>query len=604
VTFRHVLTTIAVCAGAVGLFPAGSRAASRSVVIAFAQHVTARQLSTLPGASVGVLSATQGRYRRAQAVLDVGQGSRTSLTAYDPEEVPRVRVTRGRVAGWGAIVRRADAAPAQVVPGLLGASVPGGAGYVGPLRGEALAAADRAGRFALTRRRALVVELVPGIRELRRLAASRGRETLLIALRSPPGGVLPAQLLPVATVGLGAGRALTSRTTRTDGLVAGIDLAPTALRWLDRPVPKRMQGEPIRLDGPADLGALRSLEARSRVISARRLPTLGFLALEWLVVLLIAGRRRGVRIGALAWLWFLPVLLPLGAFAPARLVEELGAGAIALGLGALTDALVPWPRAPLVPAGIGVLAYIADLAAGSPLIVGSLFGPNPLFGARFYGVGNELESTLPVLMLAAVAAALGPGGRSRAAALAFAAGGAVLALALGSGRLGADVGGVITVGAGTAVAVALAAPGRLTARRVAAVLLAPVGAVLVLAAVDLLTGGDAHFTRTVLRADDSTALGDVVARRYEIAFTVLQRPAMLVMTPLALGAIAWAVHRRDALLQGIPGAPRWGAALAGAAAAGIAGALFNDSGPLLLVFSTFVAAWVVAYLRAGVGVGP
>jgi hypothetical protein len=58
------------------------------------------------------------------------------------------------------------------------------------------------------------------------------------------------------------------------------------------------------------------------------------------------------------------------------------------------------------------------------------------------------------------------------------------------------------------------------------------------------------------------------------------------------------------LFQGIPGAERWEAALAGAAAAGLAGALFNDSGPLLLVFSTVVAAWVVAYLRAGVGVRP
>jgi hypothetical protein len=65
-------------------------------------------------------------------------------------------------------------------------------------------------------------------------------------------------------------------------------------------------------------------------------------------------------------------------------------------------------------------------------------------------------------------------------------------------------------------------------------------------------------------------------------------------------AIAVAIRRRDALLAGIPGAPVWGAALAGAAAAGLAGALFNDSGPLLLVFAIFVAAWTALYLRAGV----
>jgi hypothetical protein len=606
VTFRHVLTTIAVCAGASGLFPASSQGASRRVVIAFAQHVTIDQLAReLPGASVGLLSATQGRYRRLQALVDMSQGSRTSLNAYDPDEPPRgLRVRRGRIAGWDALVRRADSAPAEVVPGLLGASVPGGAAYVGPPRAEAIVAADRTGRFATSAGRALVVTLVPGIRELRRLAARRDRDTLLIALRSPPAGLLPAQLLPTAVVGLAAGRELTSRTTRTGGLVAGTDVAPTALRWLGRPIPRGMQGQPVRADGALDLAALRSLEARGRVVPARRLPTLAFLGAEWLLVLLVAGRRRGLRVGALAVLWFLPVLLAFAALEPSRLVEEAGVGAAALGLAALTGALVPWPRAPLVPAAVGLAAYAIDLAAGSPLIVRSLFGPNPLFGARFYGVGNELESTLPVLMLAGVAAALGPGGRSRGAALAFAAGGTFLAIVLGSGRLGADVGGVITVGAGTAVAVALAAPGRLTRRRVAAVLLAPAGAVLVLAALDLATGGDAHFTRTVLRADDRTALGDVIARRYELAFNVLKRPAMLVLTPLALAVIGFALRRRTALLQGIPGGERWGAALAGAAAAGVAGALFNDSGPLLLVFSTFVAGWVLVYLRAGVGVGP
>jgi hypothetical protein len=242
-----------------------------------------------------------------------------------------------------------------------------------------------------------------------------------------------------------------------------------------------------------------------------------------------------------------------------------------------------------------------DLAAGSPLIVRSLFGPNPLFGARFYGIGNELEATLPVLMLAGVAAALGPGGRSRGAALAYAAAGTFFALALGAGRLGADVGGVITVGAATAVAVALVAPGRVTRRRLAAVVLAPVAAVAALAAIDLATGGDSHFTRTVLHAGDRAALGDAILRRYELALNVLEKPAMLVLTPLSLAAIAIAILRRDAILQGIPGAERWGAALAGAAAAGVAGALFNDSGPLLLVFSTFMAAWILAYLRAGVG---
>jgi hypothetical protein len=610
VPFRHAKLTIALALLAPACLPAPAQAVPRRALVVFAHGVTAKRLASVPGASVGLLGATQGRYERLQAVLDMSQGTRTSFNAYDPVDLPVIGIGRGRIENWRAVVRRARGAPAEVVPGLLGSALRGRAAWVGPPDPEAIVAADRAGRFETARSVAgalrdheLVVTEVRGIGAVRRLAAARPPGALLVAIAALPPSAHSAQLLPIATVGLGGGRELTTRTTRIDGLVTGIDLAPTVLRWLGRPVPREMVGEPMRANGREDLGALRRLEARLRVVSARRLPTLAWLGVLWLAVALALRSRRALRIGGLAVLWMLPSLLAFGAFAPARAVEEIGVGALALALGALTDALVPWPRAPLVPAVVTVVAYVADLAAGSPLIVRSLFGPNPLFGARFYGIGNELEATLPVVVLVGVAAALGDRERSRTTALAFAAAGVVLGAALGSGRLGADVGGVITVGAGTAVAVALAAPGRVTTRRVALVLAAPVAAVIALAGLDLATGGDSHFTRSVLRAGDHAALGDAIVRRYQLAFRVLERPVMLVLAPLALLAIAVAIRRRDALLAGIPGAPLWGAALAGAAAAGLAGALFNDSGPLLLVFSVFVAAWTAVYLRAGVGEG-
>jgi hypothetical protein len=309
-----------------------------------------------------------------------------------------------------------------------------------------------------------------------------------------------------------------------------------------------------------------------------------------------------VRTGALAVLWLLPVLLLFAALRPGRLTEELGVALGSLLLGALTDRLVRWPRAPVVPGAIGVVAYVVDLAFGSPLIVTSLLGPNPLFGSRFYGIGNELEATLPVLMLAAVAAGAcvaGRAWRSVALALAFAIGGLVLGVAIGAGRLGADVGGVVTVGAAAAVAVLLALPGRMTGRRVAITVLVPVLALGALALLDLATGGDSHFSRSVLRAGDDQALGDVVERRYELAWNQFTRGIMPLLTALSLAAIAYGIWARDRLGRGLEGADAWRAALAGGAAAGIAGALSNDSGPLLLVLATFGTAWVWGYLRSG-----
>ena len=71
---------------------------------------------------------------------------------------------------------------------------------------------------------------------------------------------------------------------------------------------------------------------------------------------------------------------------------------------------------------------------------------------RFYGIGNELKSGLAVLVFAAVAAALYPAVRARRAATTMALSGIVLAVIEGSARIGAGVGGVILVSAGTAVA--------------------------------------------------------------------------------------------------------------------------------------------------------
>ena len=99
---------------------------------------------------------------------------------------------------------------------------------------------------------------------------------------------------------------------------------------------------------------------------------------------------------------------------------------------------------------MAVVALAVDALAGTQLLTRSLLGPNPVLGARFYGIGNELKSGLAVLVFAAVAAALYPrrardGGRPST----MAACGIVLAVIEGSARIGAGVGGVILVSAGT-----------------------------------------------------------------------------------------------------------------------------------------------------------
>ena len=581
--------------------------------------------------ALGLVSATQGRLDRPQMVLDMTSGSRTSRAVYEPEAPPDLELVRGGdgtgfIFGWSQALERAATPPADMDLGMLAGQIPGAAAYAGVAGRRhlvATVAADRAGDVAvvslgpsstladrtqeLLRRHRLVVVGLPtadkGDAALDELLRDRRPGDLLIVLQAPPRSSVPV-LLPIGIAGLGGDGSLTSATTHLDGIVAAIDIPVTILRHLGRPVPAGVRGQPIRVEGERDAAALKQTEARLRVVSGRRNPMLGALLFSWMALVLtlgIASDRRGVRsamrIGALAFLWVPLVLLLTAWLAPSRSVEIAIVVAGTFGLAALTDRFVRWPRGPLVPAAVSVTAYAIDLALGSPLIIRSLLGANPRSGVRFYGLGNELESSLTLLLLIGLGALLCRRGRSRTGAAIFALAGAVFAVFVGSGRLGADVGGVITVAAGIAAAVVVMAPGGPSRRMVLLAAAAPVVALVALAALDLATGGNGHFTRTILQADSAASLWDVVTRRYTIAFNVLKNGAMPFITLLALLAVAYAVRYRKRIFAPVGGAPSWQAALIGGLTASVVGALFNDSGPLLLAVGVFLLACATAYIR-------
>ncbi len=503
---------------------------------------------------------------------------------------------------------------------------------------------------ALRQSRRLVVADLPGgadgWADLRALSGERGAGELLLVLqraRAPRGH----ELLWMAAAGLpgGGGKALTSQTTNERGLIAAIDLAPTILRRLDLiPTPADMRGEELRTDGALRSVSLPALMARLRVVGGRRLTALGCLLSAWALLLLLAPARwpirsrRGtsgawatgaparasraarlrrpgsararaqarararawaMRAGALGVLWAPVAVLIPAAIEPTAAVEYATIVLACLTLGALTDRLLPWPRAPLAPALAGVVVLTVDALAGTQLLMRSLLGPNPILGARFYGIGNELKSGLAVLVLVAVAAALHPGApRDRRAVVAVTAlAGVLLAAVEGSARIGAGVGGVILVSAGFAVATVVLAPGRVGGKRALVVLITPVAALVALAALDLATAhGSGHFTGSILHARSAGDLRDVIARRYTAAWNELRNHAMPAATAFALLYAGLGLRRRDRLLAPVAGDPLWRAAFAGGLAAGIAGALTEDSGPVLLVVAVFTLGCVAAYL--------
>jgi len=576
----------------------------------------------------GFVSSIQGAYTPEQVLLDIGAGTRTTNALYDgdlPEPILLEPAGKGgRISAWPQIVERAKTPPADIVPGALAQSIRdagypvGYAGIDGGRNREAIVAADRAGlvervslgsskslehrAVSLWARSAFMTVRLPNGRAGRvaveGLLAARRPQDLVIVLQDPNS--VSRRLLAAGTAGLSGGSDLRSESTRTDGIVVSIDIAPTVLNRLGVAKPKAISGEPIEASGTRSVEDLVSLRKRLGVVGPRRWSgVLGGLAGAVLLIALASvGRPRRIGRTALsAALWLPSVLLLTGVLAPPALLEIGIVAAVSATLALLTDRLLPWPRSIALPAAVTVGAHVVDLALGSRLIVRSLLGPNPLLGARFYGIGNELEITLAMATLLGLGAALAEAG-PRARVWGFAVGGTLVAFLLSWGRLGADVGAALTLGVGVAAAAVAAAGTGSRRTRAAIVLGAPAAAVGLLAVLDLATGGNAHFTRSVLRAGGLDELAQVAQRRFELSYTSLGRGviAPLVVVAFVATIVGWRFRHR--LLANVEGYPAFTAGFYGAAAAVVAGALTNDSGPVIFLIGTTYLALAVGYVAS------
>jgi hypothetical protein len=412
---------------------------------------------------------------------------------------------------------------------------------------------------------------------------------LLIAIARPTGA--SDEPAPIGIAGKGFHGNLISDSTRTNGYVLSTDVAPTILRHFGIPTPSAMSGQPIRAEGAVDPAAIESLVGRMDVISSRRGPVIGvaivvWLALAALVWLLSRGRlaRVGIKLLGLS-LVYLPLVLLLGAaLEPSEATERLLVLVLSPLLGAATLAVFRGYRALAIASALTVLAYAIDVVAGSPLTSLSLLGPNPGLGVRFYGIGNELEALLAVLVVGGTAAALtgfARGVSRRAAAITFVTVGLLAAFVFAAGRFGADVGAAIVFPVGAVVAAVVIA-GRRRRMGMLAVVAVPFAVVALLALIDLLSGANAHLTRSVLDAGGLGSLADVAQRRLQLSAHSFSRPVLLAFLPLVavLAVLAWV--RRDRLRSWLEGIPAMRAGLLGALAATAIGTLANDSGALLL----------------------
>lgn len=237
------------------------------------------------------------------------------------------------------------------------------------------------------------------------------KDTIIIVSPNTPAEAVKQESLMTPTVmaGYGVGRGLlTTPTTRRDGVLVNIDIAPTVLALLGREVPAEMVGQSltaVAFDGDAlDYldEANDSWVARAQVDAPvlRVFAAWDVIIISLFMLLLLLPAYRGYARGGRMLLMTVPAaVLSLMILPMFRLTTVASVSVALIGLTALLVLLVRWqakgPLDPLIVVGLAaVAAVMIDLAAGSDLANRSLIGPSVITGARFYGLGNEFGGVL------------------------------------------------------------------------------------------------------------------------------------------------------------------------------------------------------------------
>lgn len=293
--------------------------------------------------------------------------------------------------------------------------------------------------------------------------ADAGRFALIVASFGPPEADVGRRLTPIVfyTAHQSSGN-LVSPTTRTPGLMAATDLAPSILSMMEVEPAVETTGRAAYVAARTEDCLARIREIDSRVAAHRKLvaPVLwsftvfGALAFcggavvvafslripRWLRAML---RLLLVVIAYAPLAMLLAVLAPAGAlnYGLAMVAAYVVLLALAYGLGGMLSrkwGIVLGPV--LVAFALTFVAVVADSAAGGGLCRFALPSSFQLSGYRYYGIGNEYAAALVSMggILALYAATQLRSGAAAAAVI------AVTAIAfLGLSRFGANYGATI-----------------------------------------------------------------------------------------------------------------------------------------------------------------
>jgi hypothetical protein len=440
------------------------------------------------------------------------------------------------------------------------------------------------------------VELV----ELESALAASGAEQVMVivagSVEDRPDWLALAIGPPEVLEATGSPGGLISETTGHDGIVAAVDVTPTALDFLGESVPEDMPGAVIEVEGqpPVDLYE-RALDYRRTALPVGlAVLALGIGSLVVGVAVLLIGISWPVVRSTVAVLGLLSVAL-LVALIPASSLPSMEPvvvipSLLLLGSLLLVVALVAGrgdaTRSVTVIAAAGLLILVVNGVLGWPTELTPLLGGGALLGVRFTGLGN---SAAGIVLAGSVlwAARLSPW-----AGVGLLAGAALFA---GLPFLGTDLGGGVALFGATGLWYGWRVRGRFDAAAVGFAVAAVLAGALLLVGVHALWPEPSHVARAVQSGGLVGTFLDRLASNvhatteiWPVWLTVLGLPAWLLVAARRWGPF------REPLARW----PSWRAGVIVLAIGGMIGYVVNDTfGMAAIAFVFCSAAMVYPSLR-------
>lgn len=431
--------------------------------------------------------------------------------------------------------------------------------------------------------------------------------TFIIASLTPPGTAkYPIrsdleQMTPVIIYGPGfSSGGLVSGTTRRDGLVATIDIGPTVLNALGIELDSGMSGSPMRTASskisPASLDNFN--KSAVAIKDARRTAVLAYIYIQIVLYILAAlvlvfkRMRNKLSVGSLEALIFATMAFPLLSFYVAKLEFTASQGfiitALTVAVSLLLALMLMLVRKKVLQPIIGVslltlVVLSIDAITGSTSFINSIFGYDPIRGARFFGIGNEAMSILVAntLLLFGIMLEKAWNQWTILAGLAIS---ALITIVIGFPGIGANTGGTIAAVSAFAAMFLQVKRVRISAASIA-IGFAAVAVVLgSFVTYDAMHGSVTHMGKSanLIVSGGLPEIIMIIKRKLAMNFLILRYSTWSYFLLIALGILAFLWFRPVGILQrALVKHPGISAAITASLVGGVTGFIFNDSGILI-----------------------